>query len=149
MSQGIDPPQSTVPRLSTGELVPVPFHQAHFFPALPEYDRTDPTTGKPLVFPALRNPGANLKPPRVDYGPRFFMPMPPGEEAPIAYPGRQDNVPPQYFGPPYETRVPFFDPDGNGIGGIRPVELLVPLGTYQGWNPRCDACGAANYLPAL
>jgi Alpha/beta hydrolase domain len=25
-------------------------------------------------------------------------------------------------------------------------ELTVPLGTYQGWNPRCDACGASNFL---
>jgi hypothetical protein len=70
----------------------------------------------------------------------------PGEKVPVAYPGLQDNVPPEYFGPPYETRVPFFDTNGNGIGGIRPIELRVPLGTYQGWNPRCSTCGATNFL---
>lgn len=77
------------------------------------------------------------------------MPMPwPGDKVPVEYPGIQDDqhVPPKYFGPPYETRVPYFDKDGNGIGGIRMIELRVPLGTHQGWNPRCDNCGAPNFL---
>jgi hypothetical protein len=39
-----------------------------------------------------------------------------------------------------------FDDDGNGIGGIRLPELQVPLGTYQGWNPRRKEIGAPNYL---
>jgi hypothetical protein len=147
VSKGIEPPASTVPRIAKGQLLTAEEHKQHFFAALPEYDRIDPVTNKPLVFPALRHPGTYLKPPRADYGPRFFMPMPwPWDKVPVAYPGIQDNVPPQYFGPPYETRVPFFDADGNGIGGIRPLELRVPLGTYQGWNPRCDACGASNFL---
>ncbi len=147
VSQGIQPPPNRVPLLSKGELTTADYHQAHFFSAIPEYDFKDPTTGQPLVFPALRKVASNLKPPRADYGPRFFMPAPrTSEKVPIAYLGLQDNVPPAYFGPPYETRVPFFDTDGNGIGGIRPLELRVPLGTYQGWNPRCDTCGATNFL---
>jgi hypothetical protein len=143
------PPESVVPLLAKGELITVGEHTSKFFAAIPRYDRIDPTltTNNALPFPAMRNPGTYLKPPRADYGPRFFMPMPwPSDKAPVAYPGIQDNVPPQYFGPPYETRVPAFDADGNGIGGIRPIELQVPLGTYQGWNPRCDSCGATNYL---
>jgi len=32
--------------------------------------------------------------------------------------------------------VPAVDPDGNEVAGIRPIELLVPLGTFTGWNPR-------------
>ena len=124
------------------------YHQAHFFSLIPEYDFKDPTTGQPLVFPAMRKVFSNLKPPRVKYGPRFFMPAPrASEEVPIAYVGLQDNVPPTYFGPPYETRVPFFDADGNGIGGIRPLELrgrsaptragipaATPVGPQTSWS---------------
>jgi hypothetical protein len=47
---------------------------------------------------------------------------------------------------PYQTMVPAFDKDGNGTGGIRLPELRVPLGTYQGWNPRRAEFGAPNYL---
>ena len=50
-------------------------------------------------------------------------------------------VPPE-MGEPYITLVPNFDSDGNSIGGIRLPELQVPLGTYQGWNPRQAKYGA-------
>lgn len=129
-----------VPRAERGELLTAAEHKVRF-PRIPEYRHGE------LRFPAVRHPGTYLKPPRADYGPRFFMPMPrPWEAAPVAYPGLQDNVPPQYFGPPYETRVPAFDSDGNGIGGVRMVELAVPLGTYQSFNPRCDTCGAPDFV---
>jgi hypothetical protein len=89
VSQGVEPPPSRVPQLSEHELTTVEFHQAHFFQTIPEYDFTDPTTGSPLVFPAMHMVVGNLKPPRVDYGPRFFMPMPwPGEKVPV--PGLAD-----------------------------------------------------------
>jgi len=142
VTYGIEPPPTTVPRIAQGELVTVTKHKADF-PQIPAYSYNG------VNFPAERHPGTSLKPPRADYGPRFFMPTPkPGDEVPIAYPGIQEaeNVPPKYFGPPYETHVPYFDKDGNGIGGIRMVELEVPLGTYQGWNPRCDTCGASDFL---
>lgn len=141
VTHGIEPPPTTVPQIRKGELVTVNKHKADFFFQLPAYNYGG------VNFPPERNPGTYLKPPRVDYGPHFFMPMPwPWDKVPVAYPGIQSNVPPQYFGPPYETRVPYFDKDGNGIGGIRMIELRVPLGTYQGWNPRCDNCGAPNFL---
>jgi hypothetical protein len=140
MTKGIEPPASAVPRIDQGELVTVEKHKADF-PQVPYY------TYGGVEFPALRHPGVNLKPPRADYGPDFFMPMPePGDPVPVPYPGIQDNVPPDYFGPPYETRVPYFDSDGNGIGGIRLPDLTVPLGTYQGWNPRREGTGASNFL---
>lgn len=140
VTDGVEPPPSTVPRPEKGELLTASEHKARF-PKIPAY-----TYGE-VTFPAVRHPGTYLKPPRADYGPRFFMPMPRAwDPAPVAYPGLQDHVPPHYFGPPYETRVPAFDSDGNGIGGVRPLELAVPLGTYQGWNPRCDTCGAPNFL---
>ena len=140
VTAGVEPPPSTVPQVAKGELLTATEHKQRF-PQIPAYTRGD------VVFPAVRHPGAALKPPRVDYGPRFFMPtVRPWDTVLVAYPGIQDYVPPQYFGPPYETRVPAFDADGNGIGGIRPLELLVPLGTYQGWNPRCAGCGAADFV---
>lgn len=117
VSQGIEPPPSAVPRIDRGELISVEQHQ-RFFPSIP----------------GARHPGTLLQPPRVDYGDRFWTE------------GIQDNVPPKYFGPPYRTLVPNYDPDGNGIGGIRLPDLTVPLGTYQGFNPRKEEIGAPNYL---
>jgi hypothetical protein len=100
VSQGGEPPRSTVPLLETGEPLTVSAHAARFFSRLPEYARVDPTTGKPLLFPAARNPGVALKPPRADYGSRFFMPMPrPWDSAPVRYPGLQDTVPPAVLRP--------------------------------------------------
>ena len=69
----------------------------------------------------------------MDYGPDFWTK------------GIFSVVPPRP-GLPYPTRVPAFDEDGNGIGGIRLPELQVPLGTYQGWNPRRAEFGAPEYL---
>jgi hypothetical protein len=140
VTKGIEPPPTKVPLVAKGEMLTATEHKARF-PQIPSYSING------VNFPATRHPGTYLKPPRADYGPDFFMPDPSrGGQVPVAYPGLQTNVPPTYFGPPFETRVPAFDSDGNGIGGIRMPELTVPLGTYQGWNPRCDACGASNFL---
>ena len=75
-----------------------------------------------------------LQPPRADYGPRFWTE------------GIQDNVPLKYFGQNYNTLLPNYDSDGNSIGGIRLPELAVPLGTYQGFNPRRSEIGNPNYV---
>jgi hypothetical protein len=50
------------------------------------------------------------------------------------------------MGEPYPTLVPAFDEDGNSFGGIRLPEIAVPLGTYQGWNPRQARYGAPGYM---
>jgi hypothetical protein len=47
------------------------------------------------------------------------------------------------------TLVPATDEDGNPVGGIRLPRLAVPLGTYQGFNPRRQGTGAENYLKAF
>ncbi len=39
-------------------------------------------------------------------------------------------------GKEYNVLVPKVDSDGNEIGGVRNVQLQVPLGTYSGWNLR-------------
>ena len=51
VSQGVEPPPSRVPQLSEHELTTVEFHQAHFFPAIPEYDFTDPRPARRSCSP--------------------------------------------------------------------------------------------------
>ena len=116
VSEDVEPPPSRYPRIDAGELITASEH-ANRFPAIP----------------GMRHPGRNLEPPRVDYGPDFWAD------------GIFTNAPPE-MGARYQTLVPAFDEDGNGVGGIRLPELAVPLGTYQGWNPRAEEFGAPAYL---
>jgi len=113
---GAEPPPSRYPRIDDGELITAAEHAARF----------------PRI-PGMRHPGRNFQPPRVDYGPDFWST------------GVFTNVPP-ITGEVFQTLVPAFDEDGNGIGGIRLPELAAPLGTYQGWNPRAAEFGAPDFL---
>jgi hypothetical protein len=38
------------------------------------------------------------------------------------------------------------DRDGNEIGGIRLPDLVVPVGTHTGWNPRSPETGASEQI---
>jgi len=58
------------------------------------------------------------------------------------------NEPP-LIGRPYAVRVPQVDADGNDLGGIRLVEVAVPLGTYTGWNVSVPQLGDLHYLAGL
>ncbi len=78
-----------------------------------------------LGFPKV--PGVN--PPRViheahrvDYGPRW-------REGVI-------TLEPPKVGPPFPALVSRVDEAGNEVGGVRGLELLVPLATYAPWNLR-------------
>jgi hypothetical protein len=115
-SAGRGPPDSIYPKLAEGTLGSV----ADFRRAFPK-------------IPGVALPGDNLQPPRLDLGPRF------------ASHGIADKQPPD-FGPPYVTRVPLPDADGNDRGGIRLPDLAVPLGTYTGWNLRAPVIGAPDKL---
>ena len=55
------------------------------------------------------------------------------------------NIPPVVTGH-YPTFVPAVNEDGNGLGGIWLPEVAVPLGTYQGFNPRKKEANAPNYM---
>jgi hypothetical protein len=110
---GEPPPPSAYPQLGDGTLVTVAAYRAAF-----------PTSV------GLAPPEQNLREPRLDFGPRFR-----GQ-------GVASRVPPQH-GPAYETRVPTADADGNDRGGVRLVELQVPLGTHTGWNGRAPETGFA------
>jgi len=116
VSEGVEPPPSVYPRIDRGELVTASAHRLAF-PAIP----------------GARHPGQNLQPSQVNYGPRFWTE------------GVFTIVPPRP-GARLPTLVPACDADGNGVGGIHLPEVAVPLGTYQGWNPRHADYGAPDYL---
>jgi Alpha/beta hydrolase domain len=111
VGDGVEPPPSTHPRIADGTLVTV----AAFKQAFPR-------------IPGVRLPDGNLRPPRLDLGPRF-------ESERIA-----DLVPPK-LGQPFEALVPRPDADGLDQGGIALPEMLVPLGTRAGFNTRSEAVG--------
>ena len=130
VSKNVEPPKSRVPRLDKRELISARTHQ-RLFPKIPTY------TIDSSIYRTARHPGTNLRPPRVDLGPRFWTE------------GVQDYVPPKTYGPRFVTLVPMIDDDGNPIGGIRLPRLAVPLGTFQGFNLRHASIGAPKYLKAF
>jgi hypothetical protein len=112
-NSGEPPPPSAYPRISDGTLVTVAAYRAAFPKDV-----------------GLVPPEQNLREARLDFGPGFH------EQ------GVASRVPPKH-GPAYETRVPAPDADGNDRGGVRLMELRVPLGTHTGWNERAPETGFA------
>jgi hypothetical protein len=109
--KGEEPPPSTYPHIADGTLISVAAYK-ELFPRIP----------------GMGMPESNLRPPRLDLGPRF-----PSEH--IA-----DIVPPR-AGAPFETLVPKPNDDGLDQGGIELPEMVVPLGTRTGFNTRNEAAG--------
>jgi hypothetical protein len=108
---GPPPPESAYPHIDDGTLLTVPEYRATFAPGI-----------------GITPPGDNLHEARLDFGPRF------------ASEGIADIVPPLH-GEAFTTRVPAPDADGNDEGGVRLIELEVPLGTHTGWNERSPVVG--------
>jgi Alpha/beta hydrolase domain len=108
---GQEPPASRYPLISDGSLVTVAAYKAAF----------------PKV-PGLVMPQSNLRPPRLDLGPRFATQR-------VA-----DMIPPRAT-TPFETLVPKPNSDGLDQGGVEVPELMVPLGTRVGFNTRNAAIG--------
>jgi hypothetical protein len=52
-------------------------------------------------------------------------------------------------GAPLPYLVPQVDRDGNELGGLRLPEVIVPLGTYTGWNFRNQKIGGTEQQVAL
>ncbi len=113
VADGAAPPANAYPRLSANELTTVAAYREAFPKSI-----------------GIAPPESNLREPRLDFGADF------------AAKGIPSQVPPAHK-PDYETRVPAPDADGNDRGGVRPVELQVPLGTHTGWNPRAPETGFA------
>jgi Alpha/beta hydrolase domain len=107
------PPASAFPRIGDGTLVTVEKYRSLF------------PSGIDLVPPAL-----NLREPRLGFGADFDSRGVPGQ------------VPPAH-GADFATLVPAPDSDGNDRGGVRMIELEVPLGTHTGWNLRAPSTGFA------
>lgn len=86
-------------------------------------------------FPAIPNlPVARIptQPYRMDFGPRWNQ-------------GIIDREPPA-LGAPYPVFVSRVDTIGNELGGIRSIEIMVPLATYYPWQLRRGMAAANDRL---
>ena len=108
---GAPPPDSAYQHIADGTLVSVAGYRAAFPKGI-----------------GIAPPEDNLHEDRLIFGERF------------AREGIADYIPPIH-GRSYGTLVPAPDADGNDRGGVRLVELEVPLGTHTGWNERDPATG--------
>ncbi len=84
------------------------------------------------TLPGVRVPEVVHEAYRMDYGPRW-------EE------GLIDREPPG-VGPAFPSLVPQVDGLGNELGGVRAVELRVPVATYAPWNLRTGFAGGNQEL---
>jgi alpha/beta hydrolase family protein len=124
--RGISPPKSVYPDRKNGALVSVE-EASKAFPKIPG-----------VTFPTVVNQAALL-----NHGPAFS-----------SMGGRLTILPPT-AGATYLALVPKPDADGHDLGGIRTVEIAVPVGTNLGWNLRAaghrgtDLCGLSGGFIAL
>ncbi len=86
-------------------------------------------------IPGARFPDRIERPRRLDFGPELAR-------------GIFHELPPK-IGAPFVSFVPSVDEDGNDIPGVRPVELLAPLATFTGWNPRHPDQGVPGDLMSM
>jgi alpha/beta hydrolase family protein len=133
-TRGINPPDSQVPKLKDGTLVPPLPQSGVGFPSIPGVTYTGLKTTRY----------------RFNYGPDFYKTFIPTINPPVITPPYEDNP---ANGPIYPSYVPKTDSDGNDIAGIRLPELTVPLATYTGWGLRSgvwanDGCEASGqFIP--
>lgn len=102
----------------------------------PRFDQGDLVDVEDLALPAIpgiRAPRAAHFAYRADYGPRFRSE------------GIVDFQPPR-LGEAFPARVPQVDGMGNELGGLRGVELRVPLATYLPWSLRHGRPGEDHEL---
>jgi hypothetical protein len=116
VSEGVEPPASTFPRLADGTAVSreVVLEQVRALPGMAVLDAAQ--------LPSLR---------RLDLGP--------DTEQGIA------RLPAQ-TGEAYPSYVSAVDADGNEVTGIRVPDVSVPVATYAGWVPRHPATGGAGQV---
>ena len=116
-------------------------------PPRSSYPRIDNGTLVPLreyAFPPIRDVNMPVEvsdADRLDFGPHWQQ-------------GILSQQPPK-VGKSFPILVPQVDDDGNERDGVRLPEIVVPLGTYTGWNLRDPSIGApeqrvsfeASYIP--
>ena len=113
--KGIEPPKSRYPSVRDGTLISLE-EEAEAFPSIPGVEFT------PVVDEY------NL----LDFGPALNST------------GGIMTILPPLVGPSYDILVPTTDRDGIEIAGVHQVELLVPLGTWTGWNLRAPGHRPGN-----
>jgi len=118
VSTGNPPPPSRYPTLQAGDLV-APEAAAMGWPAIP---------GAPVPTGKL-NPFLDY-----DFGSGFNY---------VDLSGVLTHQPPR-LRQIIASRVPRVNADGNETAGIPSVQLLVPLGTYTGWNQQLRGYGAGG-----
>jgi Alpha/beta hydrolase domain len=115
--EGKAPPESRYPRISDGTLVE---HTKLAFPSIPKVSKNfDVLLNRRAVY----NRGAEFDSANVS-----------GYES-VAPPARIAD---------YVALVPQVNTDGNDIGGVHSLSLMVPLGTYTGWNTRVSGFGEGD-----
>lgn len=93
------------------------------------------TTGWPDI-PGVPYNGKVNELPLLDYGPQYDT---------RNVTGILTQEPPKIkSGQSYKTLVPGVDRDGNEIGGVRGINIRVPLGTYTGWSLRREGYGKGD-----
>ncbi len=119
VTEGVEPPPNTHPRLQDGTANT----QAEYL------------AGSPAV-PHRNLPDINRlwRIREIDAGPD-------AERGIAAYPVREGRAYPQL--------VPASDADGNDLAGIRLPDLTVPVGTHTGWNLRHPDTGAPDQLMSM
>ena len=145
-TKGKQPPDSRVPKLRDGTLVPPLPQSGMGFPNIPS--PFSDTPGPLVTYTGLKTTRYHF-----DYGPNFYETgiatiNPP--VFPFTTPSYQDNP---ANGPIYPSFIPKTDKDGNDIAGVRLPDVTVPLATYTGWalrrgvhaNDGCEAAG--QFIP--
>lgn len=115
---GVEPPASSVPRLGDGTAVPRPTVLA--------------TIG---CLPGVTMPDASRLPSLPHADPGIVAP-----DGAVRVPGDGET-----WGA-YPAYVSAVDADGNEVAGWRLPDLVVPLATHTGWNPRAARTGAGDQL---
>ena len=134
-TQGTPPPQSRVPRLADGTLVPPLPQSGMGFPNIQGVTYTGLKTTRYRLF----------------YGADFYETGIATVNPPAIFPPSYEDNP--LNGPIYPSFVPKTDSDGNDIAGVRLPDVTVPLATYTGWalragpqaNDGCESSG--QYIP--
>ena len=114
--EGIEPPPSRHPRLADGTAVERREVLAAF-PKVPDFERPDPER-----LWVVRE---------VDLGPEADLGI-----------GRY----PVQEGCTYPCVVSAIDGDGNEVAGVQLPDLIVPVGTHAGWNPRAPESDAPEQI---
>jgi hypothetical protein len=139
------PPESRVPKLRDGTLVPPLPRSGMGFPSIPSPHADTP--GPLVTYTGLMTTRY-----RYDYGLNFYETGIATTNPPDAPPPYQDNP---AHGPIYPAYIPKTDGDGNDIAGVRLPDVTVPLATYTGWalrrgvhaNDGCEAAGQFIAFP--